>query len=259
MKKKKLKFTGTVPYVPTDAPDPWGLTIGTLQGEITLASSLSRPADRLALHVANVTVIASLHWVYKKRWNPSHKIPLSAKTFEVWGDYFHALLSLCIELHAMHPLGQQYVNAGEWFLCICREFRWGGLTAAQVKHSKRTDLEKLRDHIQKLRDFVNPIDDENEHHTWSLYEAAIQLQQTGKFPKAIRGLWTGSIKVGRFENKGLVAASTALCNHLEKDTSLAAFWASDSGIVAQSGRGKDLTGIGNPLIEAFLSGSKTFN
>jgi hypothetical protein len=260
MKKKSLKFTGTVPHVPTDAPDPWGLTIGTVQGEITLSSSLSRPADRLVLHITDVTLLSALHWVYKKRWNHSHRIPSGAKTFEPWGDYFHAILSLCIELHAMNPLGKRYINAGEWFLCICREFRRSGFEAGQDKHSKVSDLASLRTHTQMLRDYNNPIDQTKEPHTWALYQSAVEMADSGRFPALVRELWSGSAKRGRFERKGLIPASVALYAHLESSKNLAAVWTSEDGLIVQGGRGNNnLLAIGNPLIEAVLSDAKSFN
>jgi hypothetical protein len=53
---------------------------------------------------ADLTIVAALHWIYKRGWKSSHPIPEFAKAFESWGDFFYGCLLLCKEIHGLKSL-----------------------------------------------------------------------------------------------------------------------------------------------------------
>jgi hypothetical protein len=246
---KKFKKTKPLPLAPTTAPPPWGDTLDAVQKHLMNPLTIVNPGDRIVLQVVDVTLVAALHWVYKKRWKSKYRIPQPAKAFETWGDLFCSYLSLCTELHSLHPLGRNYLNAGEWFLAICREFRADGFAQGTQKHTKSGDLAVIRGSIQHLQidpEIQNPLDQKEQPHLWALLQSALELRQRSD---TIENLMYGT--------QGLVPVLKKLASEIDRKGT-AAFWSEEGGLMIQD-KNRGLIQCGNPLITTFLSGAKIFN
>jgi len=248
MKQVKLKKTKPLPFAPTNAPDPWGRTFGVVQKQLAMSHEFASPSDRLVRQVIDVTLISALHWVYKKQWKSKYRVPLAAKDFETWGDLFNAYLSLCTHVHLLHPLGLEYVNAGAWFLEICREFRSDGFAQARRQHSKKDDVAAIRRSVKALQKTENPVDRVAMPHTWAIFQASLESCNASD---TIERLFSGS--------QGLVPILKKLCTEIDHGAAAAAVWSEGDRVMVQSKTGRQLLECKNPLVESFLSGVKTFN
>lgn len=186
---------------------------------------------------------AILHWVYKKKWNPRHRIPAprnatkNLKGLEPISDIFLAWLNLCEGLHTLAPSG--YVSAGEWFSLIAVEIHKSIMLGCLLDKSDSILVDGVsRDYARDLHSGRNPFCKESEPHQWRAVEAAIDRKDS--HPLLYKTLLKGSQRQKPY--LGLSATYSAFATFREKG-GYPAFELKDGLLTKTSGRGKGRTQI----------------
>lgn len=177
--------------------------------------------------------IARIHWVYKKRWNGAHKVPLQdrklLKIAEIQGDILLAWLNLCIEVHLLVPGTPRPSVLWEG---ICLEMLQEELTQSQGPHSKRTIVKDLRLQARSLRDFKSPYPSNSKRSM--LLEGLYSLDAT-RLPNQLKLHYVGSSKA---DTPGLIRAIETLSGYLNTSGDTHACWFDGLDIRHQGGRGR---------------------
>jgi hypothetical protein len=168
-------------------------------------TSLQKPFIRLdntphidkAIAITENYWVVATHWVYKKKWNPKHRIPCKrdiALLCEPMGNLLLSILNLTEALHSIHPLGRHYDNAAMWFDCVCWEMKNEGLAdllGLTATESKRDRVGGIRSQLSSYRDKKNPHDFDRDPHTWRLIQAAQEVSMSRIFPTIDKKIWRG--------------------------------------------------------------------
>jgi len=147
---------------------------------------------RLALTDAHWQIIT--HWVFKKKWNPKHRIPGRREEREGWepfAEIMFRLLELCIQCHALPGQASPYKNGWEWFQQIANEWKTGGMWDALNRDCGKQDhLLEVKEDLRTLKKEENPCDPKTEKHTHRLIETALHcLQPQSQMPKFRSEYW----------------------------------------------------------------------
>ncbi len=171
-------------------------------------SSLQKPFVRLettphldkAIAFSETYWVVATHWVYKKKWNPKHRIPYKrdlVQLCEPMGDLLLSILNLTYALHGTHPLASHYASALMWFDCVCWEIKNEGLAdllGLTATNGKNDRVKGIRSQLKKYRNGENPHNFEREPHTWRLIQAALEVCGCQGFPTIAKEKWRGARK-----------------------------------------------------------------
>lgn len=243
MTRKKAKQQSVyylVPYLQMHYLDgEWKQVFKSVQGSFVRLKT--DDTTNIAMAMIEGFWLFSIHWVYKKKWNPKHKIPYQsdAKKVEPFGDFLLSILNLCEALHTIHPFGSHYSNAAKWFDCIAWELKNRDLLDLFDLSGKKGTDDEVRTIRKRLADYrygINPHDFQKEPHTWRLIEAALKVSCSKAFPKIGDEFWRGV----RQKNKplGFQHAYSAWAAALESPT-YQAMAIKNGKILVKQGRKKD--------------------
>lgn len=187
-----------------------------------------------------------LHWVYKKKWNPSHCIPgyrsnpKNIRLLEPISDVFLAWLNLCESLHTIAPQG--YLNAGECFTFIAQEMYRIELSEILNENGQSIFVEKNAwSCAQKIKKGINPFHEEQDPHRWNAIECALSTKES--HPNIYKNLLKGSQR--QKPHLGLGAAYSAFETSRQKDDHVS-FELKDGFYMVVTGRGKSRTRLVYP-------------
>ena len=192
LKVKKVNIATIEPLPVNSVTEPWDTALQSIQSKFLRLGKLSNQAELLTQILEGEWSIF-LQWTYKKKWNRSHKIPRQKAytNCEPMGDVLLAILNLCIEVHAVHPIGKHYPNAAVWFDSICWELKYKDLCGLlNPSGGKKAYLSYLRQEIidcYKCRE--NPHSQETEPHLYRLIQALEEINKTKMFPNLVKTYW----------------------------------------------------------------------
>lgn len=202
---------------------------------------LQTEGQQIAYKQSLVAQEVVLHWVYKKKWNPSHQIPgyrsnpQGIKLIEPFSDVFLAWLNLCEAIHTIQPKG--YVSAGQWFEFIARE-----LFNVELSSILREDNESLfinRNawrYANQIKNGKNPFCKAKCPHQWEIIESAIATEK--KQPIIYQNFFKGSQRQKPY--LGLGASYSALETSRQK-AGHPSYELRDKVYMEITGRGKSRT------------------
>jgi len=194
-KIRRLSIECIEPLPPKSCTEPWDTALQNIQSKFL---RLGKPSNQIELltKILEGEWAIFLQWVYKKKWNRSHKIPRQKAyaNSEPMGDVLLAILNCCIEVHAVYP--NHYPNAAVWFDSICWELKHKDLEGLlNSSGGKKAYLSYLRKEIidcYKCRE--NPHDKETEPHIHRLIQALVEINNSRMFPDLIKTYWGGITK-----------------------------------------------------------------
>jgi hypothetical protein len=194
----------------------WATAFDSIQSPVVCLNSTDEAVEKASSITTTYWVLA-LHWVYKKKWNPKHKIPCkrdAAKKLEPLGNLFLSILNLCEALHTI-GYGQEYSNAGQWFTAVLLETKNEALAnflGLTNENSLDASIKSIRKDLSYYRNGHNPHDKNKNINTWRLIEAALKVTGSNKYPQIANELWRG---VRAKENPGFLHAYSAWAAALE--------------------------------------------
>jgi hypothetical protein len=213
-------YNPKIDVLPLSSGRPKGFWGDSLQMSrpITLALPQTEGQVILCKHHQAVWDLA-LHWIYKKKWNHSHKLPVTRRKkdevalVEPFADVFLAWLNLCEALHTNHYT--EYANAGEWFTQICNEINF------EVYHTIFAETEDslfcgtvARDLAIAIWDgSTNPFCQETQPHQW--LAAELGRQSKANAPQIFTQFYRG--KQRQKPHLGLGAAYSAFATSKQND------------------------------------------
>ena len=188
----------------TDIKPPWGETINSIQTS-TIVLATPDPGSLSGILSAEGMFNIALHWVYKLKWNPDYKIPLSSRKMialtKPYGQHLFSIMNLCTEFYLLaefrfsgHPLLAQYPSSARWFALICQEIKENQIMQAVSPNASKTEIIKaMRRELALLKDEKNPYNQATEPHLWRLIETGLDLKirEPDAAPGIIRKYWTG--------------------------------------------------------------------
>jgi hypothetical protein len=211
--------------------EPWSEIVLAMQEESILLSEQTAELQRREDFLWGILG----HYLYKKRWDSKHKIPLrqtpiQREAIEAYGIFWNSLIELAIYCHAYaSPSSRMYENASQWVSSIVRESR--SLKNSKIaegtikKGGKRKFAELLRAKAKLLDEEINPEDRDTLPHTFRLYEDCLGLiENTDVFRKKY---WTPHIR-----------ALKAHIRQLETNPVWVAQWVEDGKCYEQVGQGR---------------------
>lgn len=194
----------------------WAIAFNSIQSPVLCLDSTDE-ALKKASSITTTYWVLALDWVYKKKWNPKHKIPCkkdTAKKLEPLGNLFLSILNLCEALHTI-GCGQEYSNAGQWFAAVIWETKNQALAdflGLTDKNSLDASIKSIRKDLHEYRDGRNPHDKTKELNTWRLVETALKVNGSNKFPQITNEIWRGDRAKGKL---GFLYAYSAWAAALE--------------------------------------------
>ena len=194
----------------------WITAFDSIQSSIVFLDSTDE-AVKKASSITDTHWVLALHWVYKKKWNPKHKMPCkrdTAKKIEPLGNLFLSILNLCEALHTIGH-GQEYRNAGLWFAAVLLETKnqdFADFLGLTNKNSLDASIKSIRKELSCYRDGCNPHDKNKDINTWRLIDGALKVAVSNKYPQIANELWRG---VRAKENPGFLHAYSAWAAALE--------------------------------------------
>lgn len=174
--------------------------------------------------------VALAHYLYKQRWNPSHKFPFrlskqNRQALEAYGQYWDRLIELCIGCHA-YEAGSAYTNASKWVAHIIYEYRFH--KASNIRNGVTTKgkvrlAEGLRKTVQALETGENP-EDEIFVNSFRLYKEAMHLKDSSEAFR--KKYW-----------RPFILAFRAWIRDIESNPAWISYWLEDGKLFEQGGRG----------------------
>jgi len=216
-----------IPVVPTEIiPPPWDKAI-EIAKKITPSSDTAISSTHAALHQrAQAYWECSFHWLYKLKWNRSHKIPFGnecIKQSETMGWLLWSLLELCKEVH-LYPCVEtkNYNHASDWFSLISQE-----IPDRFFFNRKSQYLRRLREDLKKLKDGKNPYSIEENLHFHRLVTVCLKLAKITEFEKTY--LRSKGIKTGRHRiPPGFIQALSTLATELDRNPDIVTYFIKES-------------------------------
>ena len=179
-----------------------------------------------------------LHWVYKKKWNPAHKITddrklqKELKLLEPVSEVFLAWINLCEALHTFTSIG--YRSAGDWFSLISMEIHKETMQNCLTEGDRSIFYPGNASRIaRRLSKGINPFNLDENFHQWNAVQAALNAEKS--HPLIYKTLLKGSQR--QKPHLGLAAAYSAFEVSKEKDGHRT-FEIKDGVLMIISGRGK---------------------
>jgi hypothetical protein len=212
MRVKKTKIREIEPLDFSLIKEPWGSSLANSTFTVD-DKYLRTDGQRMAVADLDGWYTVVLHWVYKLKWNPGHKIPAPSRAvtgLKPLAEVMLAWLNLCEALHTIGH-GSDYANAGDWFKSICWEYHNDYLKGV-LQETEDTGIWKpgakgdLSAAICR-KVLTNPFDPQRYPAQWQVAEAIIKTKSS--HPLIYSNFWTGS---QRQKVKGLAAALSALEN-----------------------------------------------
>lgn len=212
--------------------------------------------------------LIQLHWLYKKSYDQSHKIPATraaSRFYECHADVLVCLRNICKELHARYGTKTGYSDAGTWFCWAVsdqilldaqlqlEQFRIGTRSAATKSNiavpgmqvgkpiNKKIAIKMKRLHwLGQLRAGESPFTAENPKFCphWA---KAINMALMDADPNATR-TEKGNV-FRRTYWRPYLAAESAKLTALDKDPLACRHWYEDGKIYTQKGKGKGKTAV----------------
>lgn len=138
------------------------------------------------------TFITALHWFYKIRFNKSHEIPVydeSGKKFnkginiyKPWGSMYATLLDMCLEVYLVGKVVNIDVDEPyTLFKKVIFEQRNNWLFSpikTDLSNSKKYDLTKEREKLEKLKDLINSTDETSSPYLYALLDTVISIYKS---------------------------------------------------------------------------------
>jgi hypothetical protein len=116
---KRITSSKRIEPLPSgDPPEPWGAALRSVWSPFIVREP-SISAD-FGVMILESQWAQEIGYVYRNKWNRKHKCSKHRFT-ELRGNVLWSLLELCIQVHAVHPIGRNYPNASQWFDKICWE------------------------------------------------------------------------------------------------------------------------------------------
>lgn len=145
--------------------------------------------------------ITAIHWVYKKRWNPKHKIPCNkqfAKIIEPQGDFYLSILELCNAVYEIHRfIGHECIEYVLWFEKIMVETKMieasKHIPYLENLKSKKEEYEDKYKLLEQIKDFKNPLDKNSNYYFWELLNKSFYLIQTRNYENLEKNQWKNFI------------------------------------------------------------------
>lgn len=197
LKIKRVNVEIIEPLPQGSITEPWDTAIQNIQSKFLRLGKVSDETE-LITQILEGEWSIFLRWVYKKKWNRSHKIPRQKAyaNCEPMGDVLLAILNLCIEVHAVHPMSKHYPNAAAWFDAICWEIKYSEL-CGRINQSggKKKYLNYLRKKVidcYKYRE--NPHNPDTEPHIYRLIQSVEEINRSGMLPDLVKTYWGGLTK-----------------------------------------------------------------
>lgn len=237
MRKVERIRTKNIPPLPTGEPaEPWGSVLHSVSAGF-VTPSLPTEGGNVALQIIETEWLCYMHYVYKEKWNRSHKLPGKSEHTKIFGNYLLAALELCIQIHAIHPNGAYYKNAAKWFDSICWEMKHISRREIHVEGGIKYFVKKCRSVSFDYKGYVNPHSKSTETHIYRLVDAVIEIHSSGLAPSVIDKYW-----------KPFVKSLTAYTTYLDKD-GVTCFFADAKGqLWIQSGKGRNQVLVPNGCI-----------
>jgi hypothetical protein len=215
IKKTKIREFEELDYSLID--EPWGSSLASSASIDIPEKYIRTDGQRQAVGDLGGWYAIVLHWVYKLKWNPGHKIPAPSRAvtqLKPLAEVMLAWLNLCEALHTI-GYGSDYANAGDWFKSICWEYHNDYLKGV-LQETEDTGIwkpEAKRDLAAAIsqKRLTNPFDPQRYPAQWQVAEAIIKTKSS--HPLIYSSFWTGS---QRHKVKGLAAALSALENKRPK-------------------------------------------
>lgn len=152
-------------------------------------------------HLIHSQFVVVVHWIYKKRWNPKHKIPANrvlVKNLEPLGDLYVSLLDLCNAVYELETiLGFQCIGYVLWFEKIILEIRHSELRVRlpNIENIKTKEEGYKEDYkvLEKIKNFKNPINKTTQPNYHNLLEKAFYLIKTKRYENLEKNQWKNFI------------------------------------------------------------------
>lgn len=162
----------------------WALAFKSIQHPFIPTDVTKNEFQKFQVGLTEVHWDIGLHYVFKRKWDSKHKIPIrlkptTQKSFRLWGDYLYTILELCIQCHASPGIQVSYRNAAEWFEGVAREMKTSDLKASlsAIKGLKRNEVDQQRKLLKALKEYENPGNLLTHPHAFLLVESARNLAQ----------------------------------------------------------------------------------
>lgn len=210
--------------------ESWASAFECLQQPVIEVDAMSSEYSKFLAGLTEVHWLFGLHYVFKRKWNSKHKLPIrlkptSKKAFRLWGDYLYTILELCIQCHAAPYIQISYPNAAKWFEQVAQEMKTADLnTAPATKGSKRETVDKHRELLKALKKYENLGNSLTHPHSFALVESARNhAQRSDEFCKKY---W-----------KPFIAACSELLQDMESNPIWQTVFDKDGMPYVQAGRG----------------------
>jgi hypothetical protein len=244
-----IKINAIIPF---DIEESWKKVFASLpKATILYPSELNDEEVRVRLSLLSGNFNAAMHWVYKKRWNPKHKIPgprSLVKSSEPLGNFLLSRLNLCAEVHLLkHPLSRGYESAADWFDVVACEFRDELIKehlGCTNNKGKLSLIKSLRNELAILKAEENPYKPDTKH--WELIQACLEIIKSGIAPNFYKVFWRG--KRGKNFPPGFISSFSAYIASIESPQMKELIF-KDGEFYLRSGRGSGLNKY--PLLRAF--------
>ena len=252
-----MEFHKINAIIPSDIQEPWKKVFASLpKATILTPPELSEDEVRVRLMLLSGQFNAAMHWVYKKRWNPKHKIPgprSLVKSSEPLGNFLLSRLNLCVEVHLLkHPLSRGYDSAADWFDGVATEFRDGLIKeylGCTENKGKLSLIKSLRSELAILKAEENPYKPDTKH--WELIQACLEIIKSNIAPNFYDVFWRG--KRGENFPPGFIYSFSAYIANIESPQMKELIF-KDGEFHLRSGRGSGLNKY--PLLRTFKKQSK---
>lgn len=246
MKKiNRVQIKELVPLPKGEPPEPWGSSIHSVYHGFV--SPLSPPAAEAASRIVEAEWAHYMHYLYREKWNKKHKITSKSQHTQLFGNYLLATLELCIQAHAIHPIGKHYPNAAKWFDSICWEMKNNDRRDIFIPGGNETFVKRYREISKAYKNiahdgncFFNPHPEQNIHQ-YRLVQAIIEIRSSAR--NIIDDFWLGK--------KGVVKTLTEYTTYLDKE-GVPTFMLEGEKLYIQNGRGKDRILVSENCIKYIL-------
>ena len=162
---------------------PWDEALEQLQREPFILISEQTEAQEINFIRVEITWQVTLHWVFKLKWCSKHKIPYSrglTNACKPYGELIFCYLELCIQCHAISPIGSIYGNASDWFVKLVRETQLNAFFC-DTSPGKVKRLIERRKQFDLLKEGKNPFSRKFLPHLHRLIEACLPLLKSDMF------------------------------------------------------------------------------
>ena len=180
------------------------------------------------IHVQWINWRIALNWLYKKRFDPKHRIPFNrkdAKIFEPIGEILSRLLLLTEYLY-LYDSELKYPNHWVLFSQCAIELRF--LLLIDYSEGKKGKIKQLRKITKAIKDGINPFPEN--YHLYQLIESSFRLN-------SCRSHFANMDRLV-FAQSGLVAAIAHYATYLNTCGDLVTLEADNQHLIFNHGRGK---------------------